>query len=97
MASFFFKTQKNKRFEIKPRYYDERKEKLEELIGKHESDENADKRLSRGSLRQQWDQRSYYHSERKKTSKRLIFIILALLFIAWKLLISDNDLLTGVF
>jgi len=97
MVSFFFKSQKNKRFEIKPRYYDERKEKLEELIGEHESEESTDKRLSRGSLRKQWDQRSFYHTERKKTSRRLVIIILILLFLAWSLLIRDNSFLTGLF
>ncbi len=97
MVSFFFKTQKNKRFEIKPRYYDERKEKLEELVGKHETQESGDKRLSKGSLRQQWDQRSFYHSERKNTSRRLIIIILILLFLAWSLLIRNNDFLSGLF
>ncbi len=96
MVSFFFKTQKNKRFEIKPRYYDERKEKLEELVGKHDAEDQDGKRLSKGSLRRQWDQRSFYHSERKNTNRRLLIIILILLFLAWSLLIRNNDFISGL-
>jgi Flp pilus assembly protein TadB len=96
MVSFFFKTQKNKRFEIKPRYYDERKEKLEELMNEKALSETSHTRLSKGSLRRQWDQRSYYHSEKKKTNKRLIIIMLVLIFLAWYYLINDNYFLSGI-
>lgn len=80
----FFKLHKNKTFEYIPRYYDERKEKLNERIKKMEQQMGL-KEIDESYIPRIKGQFKTIHSrnfkEKKKSNLRLV-IILFILFIA---------------
>ncbi len=86
MAISFFKLPKHKQFNYIPRYYDERKEELNERIKQIELEmgvRNPDKNYVpkiKGQIRNQ-----YYRNikERKQSNLRLIIILIALFLIAY--------------
>lgn len=77
-----FKTNSPKSFGFQPRYYDERKERIEQKLKeaklKAQTQENF---LSKGDLQSSWRQNKR-HVEQKKSNLRVVFIagILALIF-----------------
>lgn len=85
MALVFFKTNKHKRFNYKPLYYDERKEELEELKKKSSSEKEVKLEEMRGKIRTRWQ-----HSRKIKTNRfagiRVLFILGILIFLAYILL-----------
>ena len=66
----FFKTSKYKKFEFAPRYYDERKERREELIKQLEEEDRA--RKSGGSISdyQSHLKKGYLSGYRRKTERK---------------------------
>jgi len=86
-----FKRQTPKAYNYKPRYYDERKERLEALIKSKESrsDEEYVKGYRPSGFRDDW--KSARKSSSDKNSKlRFIVILILLLFFAWYALKEFN-------
>ena len=79
-----FKQQKNRTYQYTPRYYDERKERLEELKRKRENNSDSDYKLGgrRKSYREQW---KLAREHEKKTNTRIRFwiIFIFLVLVAW--------------
>ncbi len=92
MFSTFFKQRKNKRYNYTPRYYDERKERLDNLKKKHGliEDENKDKRYTRTNFRDEWKQNSKIRNDRN--SRVRFLVILAFLLLAAYVAMSYLDL-----
>lgn len=82
MLFSFFRQHKNKRYNYTPRYYDERKERLENLKKKHGliEDNSGEKSYRRRSFRDDWKQNSKIQSNRNSRIRLLIILILLLLF-----------------
>ena len=75
----FFKTANHRQFDLKTRYYDERKEELDERVKRAEEGRNA--------IRFKNDWGSSKRSEANKKSNRIIFlIIVALTAFCWLIL-----------
>ncbi|MFA5573890.1 MAG: hypothetical protein WC994_02420 [Brumimicrobium sp.] len=83
----FMKVNKHKTFNYTPRYYDERKEKIQKIKEKYKNLEDISgeerKSILRENIRSSW---SEAHSAQSKSSKsaniRLIIILLGLLLLA---------------
>ncbi len=84
MLGSFFKQNKNKQYNYTPRYYDERKERLDNLKRKHGliEDESDGKVYRRTSFRDDWKQNSKIQSN-KNTRLRLLVIFIFLLMAAY--------------
>ena len=77
MLSSFFKQNKHKRYNYTPRYYDERRERLDDIKKKYGviEDESGEKgAYRRKSFRDDWTQNS--KTQNNKNSKIRLFIIL---------------------
>ncbi|WP_400078070.1 hypothetical protein [Winogradskyella sp. R77965] len=92
MFSTFFKQNKNKRYNYTPRYYDERKERMDNLKKKHGliEDDNKGKRFNRTNFRDEWKQNSKIQSN--KNSRIRFLVILAFLLTAAYVALSYLDL-----
>lgn len=82
MFGNFFKPRPHYVFNYKPRYYDERKERMRKLKEKYESDENktldyAKIRLSKNQLKKDWI-RNKGNATNKASNLRLAIIIVIL-------------------
>lgn len=81
----FFKSRQPKRFQFKPRYYDEAKERIEqkrkEARLEIERKRNSDSTLTQGSFKEAW-RKNKLTSERKKSNNRVLLIagLLAIVF-----------------
>lgn len=78
MISSFFKTQRNKRFNFSPRYYDADKEAFQERVAEIKAELNGESTLNRiggKSLREKWEANKNTSSFSKKSNVRLLFII----------------------
>ena len=84
MLFSFFKQNRNKTYNYTPRYYDERKERLDDLKRKHGLiDENGEGRVqTRRSFRDDWKQNSKIKSN-KNSRIRLLVILFFLLLAAY--------------
>lgn len=80
-----FKAHRAKQFEFKPRYYDERKERLEELKKKYDGKEVRRTTLS---FREKVDGKWRHERSRSvsKSNLRLLLIIAILTFITYKII-----------
>lgn len=92
MAIFsFFKSQKPKSFNFKPRYYDAKKERLKEVMERHKdgavSDPDAMKsRISHGFKTRGAVDRSYESNIRKKSNRTLLIVLITLFILSYLLL-----------
>ena len=81
----FMKVNKHKRFDYTPRYYDERKERLDKLVKKHqkETELNTDRTEHRERLKQRiadnWENNAASVSASRAANLRLIIILVVLL------------------
>ena len=81
----FMKVNKHKRFDYTPRYYDERKERLNKMVEKHQKDAQSDTdRLAyREKLKQRiadnWENNAASASASRAANLRLIIILVVLL------------------
>ena len=78
----FFKTTKNKQFELPVRYYNERKERIQTAIDK--ANNQQDVNLERGHFANSWKKKSTTGAE--SSSLRLISIIIFLCLITYWIL-----------
>ena len=78
----FFKTTKNKQFELPVRYYDERKERIQTAIDK--SNNQQDGNLERGHFANSWKKKSTIGGE--SSSLRVITITVFLCLITYWIL-----------
>ena len=78
----FFKTTKNKQFELTVRYYDERKERIQLAIDKANNQQDGD--LERGRFANSWKKKSTLGSE--SSSLRVITITIILCLITYWIL-----------
>ncbi len=92
MFSTFFKQRKNKQYNYTPRYYDERKERLDNLKKKHGliEDDSEGKRFHRTNFRDEWSQNSKIRSN--NNSRIRFLVILAFLLIAAYVALSYLDI-----
>lgn len=89
----FIRQNQHQRFEFRPRYYDERKERLAEIKRKYEaSPEDREARRERiqfrreGSIGREWRGVKAHSSQR--SNGRLVLIIIALFALAYYLLVG---------
>lgn len=89
MALFsFFRSERPKQFNFTPRYYDERKEALQERIKNIEiemgvrKDDGARRRLQKGALQEHFTKK---RTAERKSSLRLVFITALLLAVFYYL------------
>lgn len=80
----FMKVNRNKRFEYTPRFYDERKERLQKMREAYSDDSEADDAQRREKLRENmkhsWGLESAHTQQSRAANIRLIIILAALLF-----------------
>ena len=74
----FFKNQKSKSFSFKPRYYSERKERIEQLLEGKKSNIKFS--------------RSHQQNKQKGRNIRVLFLIIILSLLAYKLIINPVNL-----
>jgi len=76
----FFKPQRNKTYNYTPRYYDERKERLDKLRKQKEAEKDTDyfRVYRKKSFREDW--KTVKSMDRNKNSRLRFIIILILLF-----------------
>ncbi|GLR17911.1 hypothetical protein [Portibacter lacus] len=92
MAIFsFFNTQKPKQFNFKPRHYDERKERIDEIISRNKeeaiSDPDAMKsRIKHGFQTRGSVDRSYESNIRKRSNRTLLITMVVLVLLSFLLL-----------
>lgn len=89
----FIKVNKNKKYSYTPRYYDERKERLETLVEKYKKDEdNVDvssaeyRARMKQRMEQSWEWTSAQSSAAQSANIRLIIILIALLAVSYFIL-----------
>ncbi len=84
MFSTFFKQNKNKQYNYTPRYYDERKERLDNLKRKYGKldEESGEKVYRRTNFRDDWKQNSKIKTN-QNTRIRLFVILIILLLAAY--------------
>lgn len=87
MISSIFKTSKNKRFNFKPRYYDEAKAELDARLKSIKKDIELQEKnqIQKGLLQSNW-RRNKLIKEQKKSNNRLVIIIGVLLLVAYWIL-----------
>lgn len=92
MAIFsFFKSQKPKEFNFKPRYYDAKKERLKEVMARHKESATSDpdamkSRITHGFKTRGMTDRSYETNIRKKSNRRLLLVLVTLFVLSYLLL-----------
>ena len=89
MISSFFKTQRNKRFNFSPRYYDADKEAFQERYAEIEAEVKGQATLNRmggRSLRDKWEANKNTTTFSKKSNIHLLFIIALLCGICYVIL-----------
>lgn len=70
----FFKTHKNKQFEMPTRYYDERNERIQNIVDRAEKKSKGE--FSKGDFSKSWKKKSTMNTE---SSTLRVFIIIAIL------------------
>lgn len=93
MAIFsFFKSQKPKSFNFKPRYYDAKKERLQEALKRNEEGKRSDPDAMKSRIQHGFKTKgvvsSNYESNLRKKSNRTLLIVLITLFLLSYLLLS---------
>ena len=89
----FMKVNRNKKFDYTPRYYDERKERLDKLVKRYQKDDqqldtsSAEYRAKiKARIEQNWELNSATASHSRAANIRLILILGALLLAAYYIL-----------
>ena len=78
-----FRLPKHKQFDFKPRYYDERKERLEQRRREIERDrDNMTHDDFRASMQNEWG-RDHRRTTIAKSNKRLLYIVGGLVILVW--------------
>ncbi len=82
MALTFFKTPRNKKFNYRPVYYDQKKDERDQRLKSAFEEENADyEKALRERMRTRWKRTSEARSRRASNQRLvIIFVIIFLLF-----------------
>ena len=86
----FFKQNQHRRFEYSPRFYDERKERIQEMRKKYGGSDTAEKFSSqdfRLRMNSEWRQSNSRKSS-KGANMRLVIIVMALFLISYLILFN---------
>jgi hypothetical protein len=85
MLSSPFKPRKHYVFNYKPRFYDERKERLEKLKRQAEAEQSSDYSIgfSKSELKDQWARAKSSSADRNTTIRLAVIIALLVGFFAW--------------
>lgn len=75
----FFKTPKNKQFNYSPRYYDERKERLEKIL--NENPDSKEENYQGNNIRGQFKSKFRKSTEKRRNSNLRMVVIIIILFI----------------
>jgi hypothetical protein len=93
--SFLSKASRFKRFNYIPRYYDERKERLELKRKMYQELElNSDEERSamfRDSLQQSWNRGKYVRKQKQSANLRIVLLILFICFLGYFILNGLDD------
>lgn len=93
MAIFsFFKTQKPKQFNFKPRHYDERQERINEILERNKAENVSDADSMKSRIRAGFQSRGVidrrYESRARRKSNRTLLITMVVLVLLSFLLLS---------
>ena len=84
---FFFKETKTKRFFYSPRYYDERKERLEKKKALYKNIDNISeeqrKQMLRDQIQYQWNRSDDVKQQRSAANSRTLILILAIIVLGY--------------
>tara|TARA_B100000378_G_C17888896_1_gene358447 strand:- start:139 stop:426 length:288 start_codon:yes stop_codon:yes gene_type:complete len=84
-----FKLHKAKPFEFTPRFYDERRERLEEIRKKYEAEGKSTdsmRTLERGSLKSEWGNKESRSAKVGSSNRMLLIIVIALFALTYLIL-----------
>lgn len=85
--SFTSKSAKNKRFNYVPRYYDERKERLElkkkAFLEEEKSTGGQRKELLRDAIHQSWNRSKHVSKQKQSANLRIVILILLILVLGY--------------
>ena len=86
MALFsFFKTPRHQRFEYKPRYYDPRKEKIDQIVKSARGESNSDTELAKTRISSAFRRRTKSHISTKQSMRKSNILLLAIIVILFGL------------
>lgn len=92
--SGFGKRPKHKKFGYIPRFYDEEKERLEQVVQRHKGDKSdADKakqRISAGIRQRYTGDDSYRKKNVKRSNLRILYVFIILCFVSYLILTSNK-------
>lgn len=98
---FLTRVNKYKRFQFTPRFYDERKERLDALVKQHnesgKNDASVDeldyrrKEALRSQMQQSWSRSQSRAAGQKRSNIRVVLIILALLALGYFILRNTSN------
>lgn len=85
MLSSPFKPRKHYVFNYKPRFYDERKERLDKLKKQAQAEQNSDYSIgfSKSELKDQWSRAKSTGTDRNTSIRLAVIIALLVGFFAW--------------
>ena len=92
MAIFsFFRSQKPKQFNFKPRFYDERQEKVNEIIERNKAENLSDAEAMKSRIKAGFKTRgiidkSYESNARRKSNRTLLVTMVVLILLTFLLL-----------
>jgi hypothetical protein len=85
--SFISKSGRNKRFNYAPRYYDERKERLEmkkkSFLEDEKSSDSQRKELLRDAIHQSWNRSKYVSKQKQSANLRIVILIVLILVLGY--------------
>ena len=94
----FMKVNRHKRFNFKPRYYDERKDRIKRLKETYSEDSKSTPEEQQLQLRERiqssWNTSKSYSNKAKAANLRLIIILAALILVAY-LILGNVDMFTS--
>ncbi len=99
---FLNKTIENQRFDYSPRYYDERKQRLERKKSQYQELEKEDisdykrKELLRDSIKEGWSRAEYRQSANKSSNIRILILIALLVALGYFIFNGVDDVDTVV-
>lgn len=94
----FMKVNRHRKFNFKPRFYDERKERIEKLKEAYSDNSNSTPEERELQLRERiqtnWKANKSYSNKTRASNLRLIIILAALILVAY-LILGNVDLFTS--
>lgn len=96
---FLTRVNKYKRFNFTPRFYDERKERLDSMVEKYKNEQEKEqldfdyrrKEAMRLSMNDSWGRNKDRIQQQKTGNIRVVLIILAILFLGYLVFKNDGE------